>query len=366
MMTKTMRGVRGWRVLLLVAACLCAPLAWAQGGSVQVLPLWPDGHLPNVVQGPEQVGNEGSSMGAITRVSQPRMEIHRPAQPNGTAVLILGGGGYFRIQVGTAARPMAQWLASIGVTSAVLYYRLPADGWPASAPFADGQRAMRLLRANAAGLGIDPAKIGVMGSSAGANLAGILSTRFEHDFYPALDAVDRTPSRPDFLAMIYPVTTLRPPYDTTRSRRELGTQSDAVEAYSVEQHVRADMPPVFLAHAADDRIADVGHSLLMFQAAHAAGVKAELHVFDRGGHSWGLGRPGTQVAQWPRLFANWARANGFMAAPPANLQPLTGEVARPAPARPDFDADDPEDGGEPRLRNVPVVDDDAEYEDDGD
>ena len=104
--------------------------------------------------------------------------------------------------------------------------------------------------------------------------------------------------------MLYPVVTLKPPYDTTRSRRELATQPDAVEAYSVEGHVRSDMPPVFLAHAADDRIADVQHSLLMFQAARAQNVPAELHVFDRGGHSWGLGKPGTHeraVAQLRRM-----------------------------------------------------------------
>lgn len=341
------RKTNHWRRHLagLLVIALSAIPALAQPGAVQTLPLWPPGHLPQVLSGPEQVGNEASSMGAVTRVSEPRLEIHRAANPDGTGVLILGGGGFFRIQIGTAARPMAQWLASIGVTSAVLYYRLPADGWPASAPFADGQRAMRLLRANAAELGIDPDRIGVIGSSAGANLAGILATRFDHDFYPALDASDRLPSRPDFLAMIYPVVTLRPPYDTTRTRRELGTQSDAVSAYSVEEHVRADMPPVFLAHAADDAIADVGHSLLMFQATHRIGVPAELHVFDRGGHSWGLGRPGSQVAQWPRLFATWARRHGFMTTPPVSLQPLTGATPMPTVA-PEQDDEDFVDEGD--------------------
>lgn len=339
-MTSTTRCAT-WLALLVLCA-LAAP-ALANPGSVQTLDLWPEGHLPRTVQGPEQVGNEGSALGAVTRISQPRLEIHRPAQPNGTAVLIFGGGGYFRIQVGTAARPMAQWLASIGVTTAVVYYRLPVDGWPASAPFADGQRAVRLMRAHAAELGIDPERIGVMGSSAGANLAGIISTRADHAFYPPLDAHDQLSARPDFLAMLYPVTTLRAPYDTTRSRRELATQADAVEAYSVESHVDADTPPVFLAHAADDRIADVGHSLLMFQAARQAGVPVEMHIFDRGGHSWGLGRPGTQVAQWPRLFATWARAHGFMAAPPVSLQPLTGRQDR-ALQPPDDDTDFEEDG----------------------
>jgi acetyl esterase/lipase len=318
----------------------CTGIAQAQTGP-QTVPLWPAGHLPTNVTGPEQVGNEGSALGAVTRIAEPRMEIYRPAQPNGTAVLILGGGGYFRIQVGTAAAPMAQWLASIGTTAAVLYYRLPGDGWPAVAPFQDGQRAMRLLRSQADALGIDPQQIGVMGSSAGANLGGILATRFDHDFYPAVDAADRASARPDFLAMLYPVVSLQAPLDTTRSRRELGTQSDAVAAYSVESHVRADMPPVFLVHAADDPIADVGHSLTMFNATRAQGVPAEMHIFERGGHSWGLGRPGALVAQWPRLFATWARSHGFMQGAPVSLQPLLGNKA-PAPATdvPDDDIDD--------------------------
>ncbi len=327
------------RWLGLVALLVGAGVAQAQ--ALETLVLWPEGHLPRNVTGPEQIGNEGSALGAVTRIAEPRMEIYRPAQPNGTTVLILGGGGYFRIQVGTAAAPMAQWLASIGVTAAVLYYRLPADGWPAVAPFQDGQRALRLLRSRADSLGIDPQKIGVMGSSAGANLGGILATRFDHDFYPALDAADRTSARPDFLAMLYPVVSLQAPLDTTRSRRELATQADAVAAYSVESHVRADMPPVFLVHAADDRIADVGHSLTMFSAARAQGVPAEMHIFERGGHSWGLGRPGTLVAQWPRLFATWARSHGFMQTAPARLQPLIGDAAPPRPvSAPEDDTDD--------------------------
>ncbi|WP_101927256.1 MULTISPECIES: alpha/beta hydrolase [Luteimonas] len=314
----------------------CTGLAHAQAAP-ETVTLWPAGHLPQNVTGPEQVGTEGSALGAVTRVVEPRMEIYRPAQPNGTAVLILGGGGFFRIQVGTAAAPMAQWLSSIGVTAAVLYYRLPADGWPAAAPFQDGQRAMRLLRSQADALGIDPQQIGVMGSSAGATLGGILGTRYDHAFYPALDAVDQVPSRPDFLAMLYPVVSLQAPLDTTRTRRELGTQSDAVAAYSVESHVRAGMPPVFLVHAADDAIADVGHSLAMFNAARAQNVPAEMHIFERGGHSWGLGKPGALVGQWPRLFATWARSHGFMQAAPVSLQPLIGDRAPPPVAEPEDD-----------------------------
>lgn len=320
-----------WMSLALAGlAVLGVGHAHAQDAPSETIALWPQGTWPQVVRGPEKVGNDGSATGAVSNISKPRMEIYRAAQPNGSAVLIAAGGGYFRIQIGTAGRPIARWLSSIGVTAAVLYYRLPGDGWPPVSPFQDGQRAMRLLRHNAARLGIDPTKIGVMGSSAGGNLAGILSTRFDYAFYPANDEADRLSARPDFLAMLYPVVSLKPPLDNTRSRRELGVQPDAVEAYSVELHARPDMPPVFLAHAADDPIANVGHSLAMFDATHKQGVPVELHIFDQGKHSWGLGKPGTQVAQWPRLFTKWARAHGFLGPAPDPSPAATAHTRRKA------------------------------------
>ncbi|SEM19192.1 Acetyl esterase/lipase [Pseudoxanthomonas sp. GM95] len=309
-MQRLMRTMRGCVACLVLATMP----AWAQthDAPTETLTLWPEGSLPQVVKGPEKVGKQGSATGSVSQVSNPRIEIYRAAHPNGTAALIVGGGGYFRIQVGSAARPMAQWLASIGVTSAVLYYRLPGDGWKAEAPFQDAQRAMRLMRSHAADWQIDANKIGIIGSSAGANLSGIIATRWDHDFYPRADAADALSARPDFLAMLYPVVSVKPPLDKTRSARELSTQSDYLTAYSVEDHVRADMPPVFLAQAVDDPIVDVGHSLLMYQTALKAKVPVELHIFERGGHSWGLGKPGSEPAQWPRLFATWARMHGFM------------------------------------------------------
>lgn len=330
--------------LLALSLALCAPAARAQvqaAAAPQVIDLWPDGTLPAAPNnGPERVGTDGSARGAVTNVMHPRLEVYRPARPNGTAVVVLGGGGYFRIQVGTAARPVAQWLSALGVTTAVLYYRLPVDGWKAEAPFQDGQRAIRVLRAHADELGIDPARVGMIGSSAGANLGGIIGTRADTDFYPAVDAADALPSRPDFLGLLYPVISLRAPLDTTRSRRELGTQPDAVEQYSVELHVDDRTPPTFLAHAADDPIADVRHSLWMFDALREHGVPAELHVFESGGHSWGLGKPGTPPAAWPRLFADWMRLHGWL--PPAGA-PLARQATAPAAAMPvpvDPDADD--------------------------
>lgn len=333
---------------LLFATPAIAQQASAGQAGPAVVDLWPQGALTdNPVRGPERVGQDGNGIGAVSNISRPRMEIYKPAQPNGTAVLILGGGGYFRIQIANESRPVAEWLAAMGVTPVILYYRLPVDGWKAEAPFQDAQRALRLLRSHAADHGIDPQRIGVLGLSAGGHLAAIAETRFDTDFYQAVDEADKISSRPDFSALIYPVVSLQPPYDTTRTRRELGMQKDAVEAYSAEKHVTKATPPTFIVHAADDPIAKVGHSLLMFSALREHGVAAELHVFESGGHGWTLGRPGTLAASWPRLFALWARQHRLLDQRPI-LPPSMIQHAPRAPAanRADDRADDPDDHAE--------------------
>ena len=154
--------------------------------------------------------------------------------------------------------------------------------------------------------------MGLIGSSAGGHLAGILATRGDHDFYARIDAADLLPATPDFAALIYPVISMRPPLNTTRTARQLADLPNFAADFSVEEHVSAATPPIFLAHAADDPIANVGHSLAMFAAMRSAGRPVELHIFQHGGHSWGLGRPGSEVAAWPALFVAWAQANRFM------------------------------------------------------
>jgi acetyl esterase/lipase len=306
----------------LLAALFAATLpAAAQDAPEEVIALWP-GAPPGSgrPEGPERTGRSGSAAGAVSNVTEPRMEIYRPAHPNGTAALVIGGGGYFRIQIGSAARPTAAALAARGVTVAVLFYRLPGDGWNADAPFQDGQRAMRVLRANAGRLGIAADRIGVIGFSAGGHLAGMLATRAAKDaYYAPVDQTDTLSARPDFAGLIYPVISMQAPINTTRTFRELAGLPDFRERFSVERQVDAATPPVFLAHAADDPIADPRHSLWMFEALRAAAHPAELHMFASGGHSWGLGEPGTPPAVWLDLFAHWAGRQGFdMQAAPAN------------------------------------------------
>jgi acetyl esterase/lipase len=278
----------------------------------ETIGLWPAAPSGNPgIPGPEQSNPKGD----ITHVSRPRLIAYRPAHPNGTAVVVIAGGGYAHIEAGKESTPTCQWLQSAGTTAFELIYRLPEDGWPALAPFQDGQRALRIVRSRAAADGIDATRIGVIGFSAGGHLAGMTAVRPAAQLYPPVDAADAVSARPDFAGLIYPVLTMMPPFDHTHARRELigphPSEADS-EAWSVERHVDARTPATFLAQAADDPISPVDNSLLMFSALRAARVQAAQHIFQSGGHGWGLGRPGTEVRAWPELFTSWAQRNAFL------------------------------------------------------
>jgi acetyl esterase/lipase len=274
--------------------------------------LWP-GSMPGngKVEGPEKIGGEGAGFGAVSNVSLPRMRVYRPAEPNGAAVLVAGGGGYFRIQLWKESTPAAEWMQARGFTVFELIYRLPNDGWDAATPFMDAQRAMKIIRTRAGEFGVAPDKIGIMGFSAGGHLAGFTAYQPARAFYAGTDAYEHVSARPDFAVLLFPVVTLRAPYDTTRTRREIigTTPSAAAEAeWSLDTHVGKDAPPTIIFASADDPTTPPGHGILLFQTLVAAGASAELHLFRDGGHGWGLGKPGQVISQWPALFENWARS----------------------------------------------------------
>ena len=272
----------------------------------ETIALWP--HKPPGGPGPSGV-EQVTPGGAVTNIIVPRMVVQRPAKPNGSAVLILGGGGYRRIGIAKESQPTATWLLDYGVTTFVLYYRLPNAGWPASAPFQDCQRAMRLIRARADVYGLDDSQIGIIGYSAGGHCAGMISMRPDAPFYAAIDAVDTAPARPDFTGLIYPVLTMQPPNITKISTLTLlGSNPTPAQraAMSIDELVTDDAPTTFLAHATDDPIAPVENSLLMFAALRKVHVPVEMHVFRSGGHGFNLGQPGSEDHAWPRLFATWA------------------------------------------------------------
>jgi acetyl esterase/lipase len=302
------------RLLLALAAGLLPslPLAASEAPVREEIRLWPGTPPGNgKVDGPEKIGTEGAGLGAISNIAEPRMRVYRPADPNGAAVLIAGGGGYFRIQLKKESAPAAEWLQRQGFTVFELIYRLPNDGWDASAPFMDAQRAMKIIRTRSNEFGVDPQRIGIMGFSAGGHLAGFTAYQPNRALYEGKDRFEHVSARPDFAVLLFPVVTLRKPYDTTRTRREIVGEkaSEAAEiAWSLDTHASKEAPPTIIFAAADDTTTPPGHGILLFQSLIAAGASAELHLFRDGGHGWGLGEPSQAISQWPELFMHWAQS----------------------------------------------------------
>ena len=208
--------------------------------------------------------------------------------------------------------------AAAGVTVYVASYRLPGDGWAAGPAVAlqDAQRALRLVRARAAARGHDPRRVGVMGFSAGGHVAGCLGLMWDRPTYAAVDDNDRLSARPDSAVVVYPVATMSPPFAHPGSRERMFGPSPTPElerAWSLEANARPDAPPTFLLHAADDAAVPVENSLRLASALRAAKVATELHLFEEGGHGFGLrfakGRP---VEAWPDLVLAWWKRKGFV------------------------------------------------------
>jgi acetyl esterase/lipase len=233
---------------------------------------------------------------------------------NGITLLIVPGGGYVRVVNDKEGVEAAEWFTARGFAAAVLRYRLPADGWAAGAdaPVHDAMRALRLLRSHPIAGGPAPGRMGVMGFSAGGHLCARLIT--EPDLaYARRDAADDLSARPDFAVLMYPVIATTGSYAHAGSAQQLqaaGVVTADLAHFSPQLNVSAKTPPTLLVHAADDASVPVENSMMMYDALRKAGVRSELHVFDAGGHGFGLrGVTGKNVAVWPTLVQNWALHN---------------------------------------------------------
>lgn len=247
----------------------------------------------------------------------PHAEIHvfRPAKPDGSALLSMPGGGYGFLSVQNEGLDVAQHFNALGTTVFVLVYRLPGEGWANRHLVAlqDAQRAMRFIRARAGEFNIDPARLGVLGFSAGGHLAADLAVAYDERIYDPVDAADRLSARPAFAGLVYPVTTLRPRNGNSRSSSMLAPDLSPaiIEARSPVLHVTAQTPPSFLVHSLDDPIVPLENSLEWLAASRASKVPVEAHFFTGGGHGYGLHLPkDVSGAMWPDLFARWMRKHG--------------------------------------------------------
>jgi acetyl esterase/lipase len=253
----------------------------------------------------------------VDNVDKPLLTVFRPAKPDGSAILMAPGGGYVREVLDKEGFETARRFNEAGMTVFVLRYRLPAEGWAdgKDVPLQDAQRAMRLIRMNAGQYGIDPDRLGVIGFSAGGHVAASLATRFDAVVYKPRDKADALDAKPAYACLMYPVITMNDGRHKGSRDSLIGAEAPAelADAYSCDKLASAKTPPCFIALAADDTtVPPLANGVAMFAALRAAGVPAELHVFEAGGHGFGIRLAGAKpCGAWPDLFLAWARSHGF-------------------------------------------------------
>jgi endo-1,4-beta-xylanase len=280
--------------LALVLLASCAP-AFAQHPVVE---LWPNGAPGSEGQtAPETVRISPQGDHVISSVNRPSITVYLPTpdKATGTAVLVIPGGGHSEIWIDHEGYTVAAWLSDHGVAAFVLKYRLahaPGSTYTIEGTeLQDTQRAIRLIRSRAAEWGVDPSRVGVIGFSAGGQLAALASTRYDSGNSSAPDPIDRQSSKPAFQGLIYPGLPDTPPLALTK-----------------------DTPPAFLACGADDRQNISEGVPELYLAMKHAGVPAELHVFAGVGHGFGMRNTNTgNMSTWPDLFYGWLGSSGFLA-----------------------------------------------------
>jgi acetyl esterase/lipase len=261
--------------------------------------LWPEG-------APGAVGEEDLDKPSLT------ICLPDPASANGIGVVVCPGGGYAMLAMDHEGEQIADWLNAHGIAAFVLKYRLgPRYHHPA--PLQDAQRAIRIVRSRAQEFGVDPARIGILGFSAGGHLASTAGTHFDSGDPASQDPIEKQSCRPDFMILVYPVLTMTDPHTHQGSRKNLlgeNPSPDLIELLSNEKQVTPETPPAFLVHGHDDGPVPVQNSLQFYAALKEAGVVGELHVYERGKHGFGLGTVDPIVSGWPDLCVRWIRNRG--------------------------------------------------------
>ncbi len=302
-------------LLVLAVAALCTSLlaqkpAWQPAPGHITIPLWPHGAPDGQPNPGEEINTTtvkdpviaGKPLIRLGNVSTPTLTLYPPPKGNntGAVVIVFPGGGYHILAIDLEGTEVCDWLNSIGITCVLLKYRVPDSGpYPkSSAALQDAQRALGIVRAHAGDWQIDPHRVGVLGFSAGGHLAAALSTHFDQRLYHTVDADDQLSCRPDFAVIIYP------------GYLALAEQNFAPNP---DIHVTDKTPPTFLVQAEDDPV-HVENSIVYFMALKNARVPAEMHLYAKGGHGYGLRRTDLPITAWPELAGIWLRT--FQIVPP--------------------------------------------------
>jgi acetyl esterase/lipase len=270
-----------------------APTLFAQPSTVN---LWSDpaktASAAEIKETWTERGKNGIVDRSVTFVSMPDLTVYLPLKEKNTGVgiILCPGGGYEHLAIDKEGHDVAKWLNSIGIAGFVLKYRLPrakGAGYTMEAPLQDAQRALRIVRTRAEEWHLDASRIGMMGFSAGGDLAARAGMSWDQGQSSATDLVERASCRPDFLVLAYP-------------------------AMPKELHVGTDTPPAFLVQTSDDRTVSPENSIRFYLALLQAKVPAELHIYLKGGHGFGMVHSGLPTASWPLRLEDWMTEQGIL------------------------------------------------------
>ena len=288
-----------WHVaVLLIVTTFIAPSALRAADAPPTIDVWP-GAAPDPTRPEKPEKRDQSKIIRISDVFKPTLTIyHAPKDKDtGTSIIICPGGGYSILAWDLEGTEVADWLNSIGVTGIILKYRVPEhlkeiEHFP---PLEDAQRSISLVRSKAKELELNPDRIGMLGFSAGGNLTALACTNYDHRSYEAIDPVDQISCRPNFGVLCYPAWLV----------------DDKTFELKPEFPVTAQTPPMFFVHASDDRITPAS-SAALYLALKRAGVAAELHIYAKGGHGFGLRPSANPCSHWPERCEAWLRAEGLL------------------------------------------------------
>lgn len=284
----------------------------------EVVPVWPAA-VPNSIEDKDYkellTFDDAQEIRGVSKVTNPSLTAYLADEniSSGTAVVICPGGGYSHLAINKEGYKVAKWFNSIGVSAFVLKYRLPSDLIMIDktiGPLQDAQEALRMLRRNADKWKLNPNKIGIMGFSAGGHLASTLATHYGEEVY----ASDTISARPDFAILIYPVISMEDGITHNGSRKNLlgdNVSADLIDKYSNERQIDSKTPPTFLIHAVDDKAVPVENSINYLLGLKENTVPTEMHIYENGGHGFGLGREGTNT-YWPESLKRWLIVSNFV------------------------------------------------------
>ncbi|QDV72088.1 alpha/beta hydrolase [Botrimarina mediterranea] len=310
-------------IQVLMSGTLSVATTIAAGSEPIEIALWGDTQLAADDIGKYEGRESDRPNRWLTGVEHPVVSVYRPEAMNatGAAVVVFPGGGYAGQAIDKEGHYVAEWLSQRGVTAMVVPYRCGGGKQLHPVPLADAKRAVRLMRSRAEEWGVDTAKIGVMGFSAGGHLAATASTLFDLPLEGPLEGIDDTfaevSARPDFSILVYPVISMRPEVSHGGSGRNLlGESPDEalVVQMSADEQVTAQTPPALIVHSIDDGAVPVANAQRYYEACRAHGVPVEMHLYETGGHGYGMWATEGSVAAWPAVLEGWLVGRGLATA----------------------------------------------------